>query len=185
LDVDDQRLIIRVSGHDDLSGPCMLGGVGQGLGGDEVGRGLDMCRKRSPGTSTETGVMLRCASAAIAAWSPRFVRMLGWTPAASSRSSARPSLAWARASGTQGMVALPRASRSGTGPSPSRHVPELPMTATDQRTWLQTAHQLVTQLRIDSIPMTSAAGSGHPTSSVSAADIMAVLVTRHQRIDGW
>jgi transketolase len=41
--------------------------------------------------------------------------------------------------------------------------------------------QLATQLRIDSIRATTAAGSGHPTSSMSAADLMAVLLTSHLR----
>lgn len=35
------------------------------------------------------------------------------------------------------------------------------------------------QLRVDSIRCSTAAGSGHPTSSMSAADLMAVLITRH------
>ncbi len=39
------------------------------------------------------------------------------------------------------------------------------------------------QLRIDSIRASSAAGSGHPTSSMSAADLMAVLLERHLRYD--
>ena len=47
--------------------------------------------------------------------------------------------------------------------------------------------QLVTdiarQLRVDSIRCSTAAGSGHPTSSLSAADLMAVLVTQHLRYD--
>jgi transketolase len=36
-------------------------------------------------------------------------------------------------------------------------------------------HELAQQLRVDSIRSTTAAGSGHPTSSMSAADLMAVL----------
>lgn len=36
-------------------------------------------------------------------------------------------------------------------------------------------HNIATQLRIDSIQATTAAGSGHPTSSMSAAEIMALL----------
>ena len=36
--------------------------------------------------------------------------------------------------------------------------------------------ELGAQLRIDSIRCTTAAGSGHPTSSMSAADLMAVLL---------
>jgi transketolase len=39
------------------------------------------------------------------------------------------------------------------------------------------------QLRVDSIRTSSAAGSGHPTSSLSAADLMAVLVSDHLRYD--
>src|SRR6187401_1519819 len=39
------------------------------------------------------------------------------------------------------------------------------------------------QLRIDSIRASSAAGSGHPTSSMSAADLMAVLLDRYLQYD--
>lgn len=39
------------------------------------------------------------------------------------------------------------------------------------------------QLRVDSIRAAAAAGSGHPTSSMSAADLMAVLLARHFRYD--
>ena len=39
--------------------------------------------------------------------------------------------------------------------------------------------QLATQLRVDAIRSSTAAGSGHPTSSLSAADLMAVPVARH------
>jgi transketolase len=42
---------------------------------------------------------------------------------------------------------------------------------------------LAQQLRVDSIRSSTAAGSGHPTSSMSAADLMAVLVARHMRYD--
>src|SRR5690348_10547487 len=44
-------------------------------------------------------------------------------------------------------------------------------------------HNLATQLRIDSIQATTAAGSGHPTSSMSAADIMATLFFTVMRFD--
>jgi transketolase len=57
------------------------------------------------------------------------------------------------------------------------------MTITLGRTWQHTTRQLAAQLRVDSIRMTTAAGSGHPTSSMSAADLMAVLITRHLRVD--
>ena len=43
--------------------------------------------------------------------------------------------------------------------------------------------ELGQQLRVDSIRCTTAAGSGHPTSSMSAADLMAVLLARHLRYD--
>ena len=39
------------------------------------------------------------------------------------------------------------------------------------------------QLRVDSIRSSSAAGSGHPTSSMSAADLMAVLISKHLHYD--
>jgi transketolase len=42
---------------------------------------------------------------------------------------------------------------------------------------------LATQLRVDSIRSTTAAGSGHPTSSLSAADLMAVLLASHLHYD--
>jgi transketolase len=44
-------------------------------------------------------------------------------------------------------------------------------------------HELAQQLRVDSIRCSTSAGSGHPTSSMSAADLMAVLLTRHLRYD--
>ncbi|MDX2545605.1 transketolase [Streptomyces sp. WI04-05B] len=43
--------------------------------------------------------------------------------------------------------------------------------------------ELGQQLRVDSIRASAAAGSGHPTSSMSAADLMAVLLARHFRYD--
>ena len=39
------------------------------------------------------------------------------------------------------------------------------------------------QLRVDSVRCSAAASSGHPTSSMSAADLMAVLLARHLRYD--
>jgi transketolase len=44
-------------------------------------------------------------------------------------------------------------------------------------------HALAQQLRIDSIRCTTKAGSGHPTSSMSAADLMAVLISTYLRYD--
>ncbi|GAA1487567.1 transketolase [Brachybacterium sacelli] len=43
--------------------------------------------------------------------------------------------------------------------------------------------ELAAQLRVDSIRASTAAGSGHPTSSMSAADLLATLVARHLRYD--
>ncbi|HTS98502.1 MAG TPA: transketolase [Streptosporangiaceae bacterium] len=39
------------------------------------------------------------------------------------------------------------------------------------------------QLRVDAVRASAAAGSGHPTSSMSAADLMAVLLAQHLRYD--
>ncbi|ARP73173.1 transketolase [Streptomyces pluripotens] len=39
------------------------------------------------------------------------------------------------------------------------------------------------QLRVDSVRASAAAGSGHPTSAMSAADLMAVLLANHLRYD--
>src|SRR5579871_4086224 len=43
--------------------------------------------------------------------------------------------------------------------------------------------QLGQQLRVDSVRASAAANSGHPTSSMSAADLMAVLLAEHLRYD--
>ncbi|HKC89916.1 MAG TPA: transketolase [Candidatus Limnocylindria bacterium] len=48
---------------------------------------------------------------------------------------------------------------------------------------LQTYKDLARQLRVDSIRCSTAAGSGHPTSSLSAADLIAVLLAGHLRYD--
>ncbi len=44
-------------------------------------------------------------------------------------------------------------------------------------------HELAAQLRVDSIRCTTAAASGHPTSSMSAADLAAVLFADHLHTD--
>ncbi|MFD5424334.1 transketolase [Streptomyces sp. NPDC127084] len=43
--------------------------------------------------------------------------------------------------------------------------------------------ELGQQLRVDAVRAADAAGSGHPTSSMSAADLAAVLIARHLRYD--
>jgi transketolase len=44
-------------------------------------------------------------------------------------------------------------------------------------------HELAQQLRVDSVRAAAAGGSGHPTSSMSAADLIAVLASRYLRYD--
>ena len=56
-------------------------------------------------------------------------------------------------------------------------------TAVTSRTGLDVVAELAAQLRVDSVRSSTSAGSGHPTSSMSAADLLAVLVTRHLRYD--
>jgi transketolase len=56
-------------------------------------------------------------------------------------------------------------------------------TETLATTDLEFARQLGQQLRVDSIRCSTAAGSGHPTSSMSAADLIAVLISRYLQYD--
>src|SRR5512142_3385098 len=56
-------------------------------------------------------------------------------------------------------------------------------TATETGTRIDLYRELARQLRADSIRCSTAAGSGHPTSSLSAADLMAVLLAGHYRYD--
>ncbi len=48
---------------------------------------------------------------------------------------------------------------------------------------LADVREVAQQLRVDPIRCSTAAGSGHPTSSMSAADVMAVLLARHFHYD--
>lgn len=48
---------------------------------------------------------------------------------------------------------------------------------------LEDVAELAAQIRVDSIRSSTSAGSGHPSSSMSAADLLAVLVSRHLRYD--
>src|SRR5689334_1630752 len=57
------------------------------------------------------------------------------------------------------------------------------VTETIATTDLEFARQLGQQLRVDSIRCSTAAGSGHPTSSMSAADLIAVLITKYLQYD--
>src|SRR4051795_8613295 len=49
----------------------------------------------------------------------------------------------------------------------------------DPHSW----RELAQQLRVDAVRATAAAGSGHPSSGMSAADLIAVLLARHLRYD--
>lgn len=66
----------------------------------------------------------------------------------------------------------PGEGRSGELPTPDLERPDFAAVA-----------ELAAQLRVDSIRASTQAGSGHPTSSLSAADLMAVLLARHLRYD--
>src|SRR5712692_4602590 len=57
------------------------------------------------------------------------------------------------------------------------------VTETIATTDLEFARQLGQQLRVDSVRCSTAAGSRHPTSSMSAADLIAVLIARHLQYD--
>jgi len=57
------------------------------------------------------------------------------------------------------------------------------MATTEKSSQVHQWTNLAQQLRVDSIRSTTVAGSGHPTSSMSAADLMAVLMISHLRYD--
>ncbi|HEY0756724.1 MAG TPA: transketolase [Ktedonobacteraceae bacterium] len=57
------------------------------------------------------------------------------------------------------------------------------MTTTQSTPQVQQWINLAQQLRIDSIRSTTTAGSGHPTSSMSAADLMSVLMSKYLHYD--
>src|SRR6266446_6431838 len=57
------------------------------------------------------------------------------------------------------------------------------MTTTEQNAQVQQWTDLAQQLRVDSIRSSTAAGSGHPTSSMSAADLMSVLMLSYLHYD--
>ncbi len=59
---------------------------------------------------------------------------------------------------------------------PATILPQAPELTAQEIGFLREVGQ---QLRVDSVRCSTAAGSGHPTSSMSAADIIAVLLARH------
>jgi transketolase len=67
--------------------------------------------------------------------------------------------------------------------APTRSGSELAEQATDMTKQHDDWRELAAQLRVDSIRSSSAAGSGHPTSSMSAADLMAVLMSKYLHYD--
>ena len=96
-DLDERESVLARDPHRDLGCARVLGRVGQRLGDDVVGRGLDRLGQRAPRARprTRTGTAARAASASIAGSSPRSLSTAGWMPRASSRSS---SSAWASSS---------------------------------------------------------------------------------------
>ena len=56
-------------------------------------------------------------------------------------------------------------------------------TTTEKNAQVQQWTELAQQLRVDSIRSSTAAGSGHPTSSMSAADLMSVLMLSYLHYD--
>src|SRR2546425_4489453 len=56
-------------------------------------------------------------------------------------------------------------------------------TTTEKNAQVQQWTELAQQLRVDSIRSSTAAGSGHPTSSMSAADLMSVLMLNYLHYD--
>lgn len=57
------------------------------------------------------------------------------------------------------------------------------MSTLTERTGVDELAELAAHFRVRSIEMAERAGSGHPTSSMSAADLVAVLVARHFMVD--
>ena len=56
-------------------------------------------------------------------------------------------------------------------------------TALTSGTGLDVVAELAAQLRVDSVRSSTSADSGHPTSSMSGADLLPVLITQHLRYD--
>src|SRR2546430_2094112 len=57
------------------------------------------------------------------------------------------------------------------------------VTETQSTTDLEFVRQLGQQIRVDSSRCSTAAGSGHPSSSMSPADLIAVLIARYLQHD--
>src|SRR5215467_5103843 len=74
-----------------------------------------------------------------------------------------------------------RAVVSTTNPSNAGVI--MTMTELTSDSSLNAVADLAAQLRVDSVRSSTSAGSGHPTSSMSAADLLAVLLARHLHYD--
>src|SRR5438128_7306596 len=72
--------------------------------------------------------------------------------------------------------------RIGNEPSESRSRGKRPPGGEDMER-IQEWNELAAQLCVDSIRASTAAGSGHPTSSMSAAHLLSVLFSDHLRYD--
>src|SRR6478609_11961049 len=72
------------------------------------------------------------------------------------------------------IVVLKRGATVPSGQRVGRQRSEV-MTETSEQVALQILEDKATRLRIDSVRSTTEAGSGHPTSCASAAEIMSVL----------
>src|SRR5687767_14738812 len=84
---------------------------------------------------------------------------------------------------THGQLSMPGRATQATRGSPGLAGGEGEDMATETASQTAQWHELAQQLRVDSIRSTTQAGSGHPTSSMSAADLAAVLLAGHLRYD--
>src|SRR5438309_7502748 len=80
-------------------------------------------------------------------------------------------------------VALRRGATVPSGQRLGRQRSEVMTVETSEQVALQTLQDKATRLRIDSVRSTTEAGSGHPTSCASAAEIMSVLFYSVMRFD--
>src|SRR5262245_58465972 len=84
---------------------------------------------------------------------------------------------------THGPLGMPGSATLTTRRSRERVRREGEHMATETASQTAQWHELAQQLRVDSIRATTQAGSGHPTSSMSAADLAAVLLAGYLRYD--
>src|SRR5580765_4309538 len=80
-------------------------------------------------------------------------------------------------------VVLKRGATVPSGQRVGRQRSEVMTVETSEQVALQILEDKATRLRIDSVRSTTEAGSGHPTSCASAAEIMSVLFYSVMRYD--